>query len=99
MFVIIGAAVVVFSVFGGFLMEGGHLAVLLQPIELMIIGGAAGGSLLISSPPALLKAIVKQVIGVFKGHDISKAQYTELLLLLFELTKTAKTNLLGLEAH
>ncbi|MEO7161860.1 MAG: motility-associated protein, partial [Bdellovibrionia bacterium] len=54
--VIIGVITVIAAVFGGFLIEGGHLAVLLQPVEFLIILGAAGGSLMISSPPSLLKA-------------------------------------------
>ena len=42
MLVIVGYIVVVGSVFGGFVMSGGHLAVLFQPLELLMIGGAAG---------------------------------------------------------
>ena len=41
MLVIIGYVVVVASVFGGFVMNGGHLAALWQPLELLMIGGAA----------------------------------------------------------
>jgi chemotaxis protein MotA len=44
MLVVIGFIVVAFSVFGGFVMAGGHLASLLQPIELLMIGGAAAGA-------------------------------------------------------
>ncbi len=81
-------------------MEGGHLAVLLQPIELLIIGGAAGGSLLISSPVSLIKDIVSQVLGVVtKKEGVSTAEYIELLLLLFSLLKLAKANPLAIEAH
>ena len=100
MLAIVGALVVIGTVFGGYLMEGGHLAVLIQPIELMIIGGAAAGSLLISSPISLLKAIVAQVIGVVTKKDgTSTAEYIELLLLLFSLLKLAKSNPLAIEAH
>jgi len=99
MLTIVGIIIVFASVFGGYLMEGGHMEVLLQPIELLIIGGAAGGSLLISSPISLLKMIGKQIGGTFKGHTIGKEQFIELLMLLFELTKTAKANPLSLEPH
>ena len=37
MFAIIGIVVVFVSVIGGFLMEKGHLEVLVQPAELLII--------------------------------------------------------------
>src|SRR5580704_1788768 len=99
MLAIVGFVVVIVCVFGGYLAEGGHLPILIQPIELMIIGGAAGGSLLISATGPLLKMIGYQSGRVFKGVETSKAEYTEVLLLLFELVKTAKQNLLGLEAH
>lgn len=99
MLAIIGALIVTASVVGGYLLEGGHMEVLFQPIELLIIGGAAAGSLIISSPPSLLKAIAHQVIGVLKSHSPSKQDYMELLGLLFELTKTAKANPLSIEAH
>jgi chemotaxis protein MotA len=66
----------------------------------MIIGGAAAGSLLISSPIPLLKAIVGQVIGALtKQGGASSSEYTDLLLLLYGLFKTAKANPLSLEPH
>ena len=96
---LIGAVIVVICVFGGYLMEGGHIEVLIQPIELLIIGGAGAGSLLIAAPMPLIKAMVSQTLGVLKINPISKAQYLELLMLLYEVTKTAKANPLSLEAH
>jgi len=99
MLVIIGALVVTISVVGGFMLEGGHLEVLLQPVELLIIGGAAGGSLLISSSPALMKNILHGCLGVLKSSGPNKEAYMELLGLLFEITKTAKANPLSIEAH
>ena len=53
MLVIVGILVVIGSVLGGYLMEGGALGVLIQPVELIIIGGAAVGSLLISTSPVV----------------------------------------------
>jgi chemotaxis protein MotA len=96
---IVGIIVVVACVFGGFMAEGGNIEVLIQPIELLILGGAAVGALLISSPISLIKAIMGQVLAVFKGHTPGKESYLELLNLLFELTKTAKANPLSIEAH
>jgi chemotaxis protein MotA len=97
---IIGAIIVISSVFGGYLMEGGHLAVLLQPVEFLIIGGAAGGSLLISAPVSLIKDIISQAIGtITKKETIPASEYMDLLLLLFSLLKLAKANPLAIEAH
>ena len=44
MLAIVGFLIVIGSVIGGFLMEGGKLLVLFQPAEFVIIGGAATGS-------------------------------------------------------
>jgi chemotaxis protein MotA len=48
MFVIIGIVVVIGAIMGGYLMEHGNVKVLVQPAELLIIGGAAIGTLLVS---------------------------------------------------
>lgn len=96
---LVGIFVVIGCVVGGFMLEGGHIDVLIQPIEVLILGGAAVGSLLISSPISLIKAIVGHLVGVFKHSGPGKADYLELLNLLFELTKTAKANPLSIEAH
>ena len=45
MFVIIGYIIVVGAVVGGFVASGGHVAVLLQPFEILIIFGAALGKI------------------------------------------------------
>ena len=50
MLLIIGILVVIGSVCGGYLMAGGHMMLLMQPSEFVIIGGAALGSLSISTP-------------------------------------------------
>lgn len=99
MLAIVGALIVIASVIGGFLLEGGQMAVLIQPIELLIIGGAAAGSLLIAASPALLKKIGAISAHAIKGANVSKAGYIELLSLLFELLKLAKSNPLGVEPH
>lgn len=99
MLVIVGSLMVLGAVVGGYLMEGGRLEVLIQPIELLIIGGAALGGLITSSPIPLIKQIIGQILGILKGKDPTKEDYTQLLLLLFELIKTAKGNPLSLEPH
>ena len=61
---IIGLVVVIGAVLGGFAMSGGPFPVLLQPNELLVIGGAALGTLIISSPGK----IMKRVTGAFKNY-------------------------------
>lgn len=96
---IVGMIVVLVTVFGGFLLEGGHILVLWQPIELLIIGGAALGSLLVSTPMNVIKTLISQILAVFKGKTHTKQEYIDLLCLLFDLTKTAKANPLSIEGH
>jgi chemotaxis protein MotA len=67
MFVIIGLVVVISAIVGGYLMEKGNIRVLLQPAELLIIGGAAIGTVLIANPSHILKKIVSGFVGVFGG--------------------------------
>jgi len=58
MFAIIGIVVVFGAVVGGYLMEHGNLKVLLQPAELIIIGGAGAGTVRIANRLHILKQIV-----------------------------------------
>jgi len=99
MFVIIGIVVVIGAIVGGYLMEHGNLKVLLQPAELVIIGGAAAGTVLIANPLHILKQIMGGVIGAFGGSKYSKATYLETLKMMFELfSRARKEGLMALEA-
>ena len=98
MLVIIGYLVVMGSVFGGFALEGGHLAALLQPIELLMIGGAASGAFFVGNNGKAIKATLKALPGVLKGSKYSKAMYMELMTLQFEiLSKVRKEGLMSIE--
>ena len=70
MFAIIGILIVILAVAGGYLMEKGHLLVLMQPAELLIIGGAAIGTMLIANPVRILKAIVAGMGAIFGKPQI-----------------------------
>jgi len=100
MFVIIGAAIVLAGVLGGFIIEGGPVAVLIQPVELFIIGGAAIGSLLVSTPLPVLTRVMKNVVKVMGGDPFTKTQYLNLLRTQFELFNMAKRDgLISIESH
>lgn len=99
MLVIVGYLIVSASVFGGFAMAGGHLAALLQPIELLMIGGAAAGAFLVGNTGKVIKATLKALPTVFKGSKYTKALYIDLISLLFELlAKVRKEGLMSIEA-
>ena len=99
MLVIIGYVVVMFSVFGGFAMAGGHLAALFQPLELLMIGGGAGGAFLVGNNGKAIKATLKDLPSILKGSKYTKASYMELMALLYELLgKVRKEGLMSIEA-
>lgn len=99
MLLIVGALIVLGAVIGGFLAEGGALGVLLQPFELLIIGGAALGQLIISTPMPVIKAMVAQVKGFFSAGN-TKADYLELLGLQYQLYKLVQqSGVMSLESH
>ena len=78
MFSIIGIVLVFVAVLAGFLMEKGPLLVLMQPSELVIIGGAAIGTMLAANPMHVLKKIMSGLIGV-GGSKYSRQRYLECL--------------------
>jgi chemotaxis protein MotA len=92
MFAIIGFVVVLGAVAGGYLMEHGKLAVLVQPAELVIIGGAALGTLLIANPISTLMKIIHGLMGVFKGSKYNKTFYVTTLKMLNDLFLFARKN-------
>ena len=92
MFAIIGFVVVLGAVAGGYLMEHGKLGVLMQPAELVIIGGAALGTLLIANPLPIVIKIFTGLIGVLKGSPYSKAFYLDTLRMLNALFMHARKN-------
>jgi chemotaxis protein MotA len=82
----IGGIVVVFvCVIAGFLMEKGQIAVLLQPAELLIIGGAAIGTVLTANPIRILKKIVIGLVSIVKGAPFPRARYLDTLKMMFDL--------------
>src|SRR6202041_4115206 len=98
MFVIIGIVVVFGCVVAGYLMEHGNLKVLVQPAELVIIGGAALGTLLIANPLHILKAIIGGVAGAFGGSKFGKNKYLETMKMMYELfSRARKEGLMALE--
>jgi chemotaxis protein MotA len=95
---VIGILVVIGAIVGGYLMEHGHLRVLMQPAELLIIGGAAIGTLLIGNPLRVLVRIGRSLSGIIAGSKFNQARYVNTLKMMFELlNKARKDGLVALE--
>jgi chemotaxis protein MotA len=97
-FVLVGYAVILGAVFGGFAMAGGHLGSLLQPVELLMIFGSAAGAFLVANPSKVIKSTLKALPSLFRGSRYSKSLYMETLALLFEiLAQVRKEGLMSIE--
>lgn len=98
---LLGIAVVVVMVFGGYLAAGGKLGIIIKalPFEMMMIGGAAVGAFMIANDKATIKHTIKDLGSVFKGVKWKKQDYQDLLCLLFALIRVARKDMVAVEAH
>jgi chemotaxis protein MotA len=99
MTVIVGYVVILGAVIGGFILAGGHVASLIQPTELIMIGGAAVGAFVVANSGKVIKGTMKALPTVLKGSKFTKALYLELLSLLYDiLAKVRKEGLMSIES-
>src|SRR5688500_1378980 len=98
---IVGICIVFVMVFGGYVMAGGHLDIILHalPFELMMIFGAATGAFVISNDKHGITHTLKDVGKVFKGPHWKPQDFQELLCLMFQLIKIARSNPVELDQH
>lgn len=98
---IIGIVTIFGMVFGGYLLAGGKMAIILKtlPFEMIMIGGAAVGAFLISNDLSAVKHTAKDIGKVFKGPKWKPQDYSDLLCLLFELIRIARQNPVEVEQH
>lgn len=97
-----GIGVLFACVFGGFLMSGGSLGVIMEalPHELLTIFGAALAALFIGGSIDSLKKIAGEMGKIVSGPKWKHSDYNDLLCLLFLVTKTMKTKgMIALEQH
>ncbi len=98
---IIGIVVIFGMVFGGYILAGGKMGIILKslPFEMMMIGGAAVGAFLISNDMSIVKHTAKDIGKVFKGPKWKHDDYRDLLCLLFELVRLARSSPVAVEEH
>ncbi len=98
---IIGIVIIFVMVFGGYLLAGGKMAIILYslPFEMMIILGAAVGAFLIANDMPTVKHTVKDMGKVFKGAKWKQQDYQDLLCLLFSLIRISRDSPVELETH
>ena len=97
---IVGIIVIFASVIGGYMAMGGHLEVLIQPFEAVIILGAAMGAYVIGNTGPVLKQSIGVFGTLFRGPRYNKESYVELLGLQYSLFRLVQSRgLLALEPH
>ena len=98
---IIGIVIVFVTVFGGYLLAGGKFKIIIAalPFEMIMICGAAIGAFTIANDGSTIKATLKDIGKVFKGPRWKSDDYRDLLCLLYELIRIARTNPVELESH
>jgi len=95
---IIGIIVVFASVLGGYVLSHGKIGALIQPFEVMIIGGAALGAFLQANPGSTFMHVFKKSLKMF-GSRFTHAYYLEILKLLYEiLNKSRREGMMAIEA-
>ncbi len=100
MLILLGFVIVFASTIGGFIIAGGHPLVLLHLSEFVVIFGIAIGVVIIASPTSVLKHVVHKMKEAMSGKVASKAEYVELLKLLYEIFMIGRRNgLIALEEH
>jgi chemotaxis protein MotA len=101
-FVLIGYVVILACVFGGFIFAGGNIMVIVKAaaVETLIIGGGALGAFIAGNTMKNIKGSISGALGLLKGPKFGKADYVELLKLLYELLmKIRKEGLMAVESH
>ncbi len=102
MFVIIGLICVFVLIFGGYVVAGGKIEIILHamPHELPMLLGGAFGAYMIANKPKVLKSTFGQIGKAFKGPKWKSQDYKDLLCLLFLLCKLMKSKgLIAVEQH
>lgn len=101
MFGLIGIALTFSMVFGGYILAGGKLGVILHslPYEMMMIGGAAIGSFLLSNETSVLKQTAAGLGRALKGPKWHEQDHQDVLSLLFQLLRMARSAPVELEEH
>jgi chemotaxis protein MotA len=98
---IVGILITVICVFGGYLLAGGKMGIIMYslPYEMMMIGGAAIGAFACGNDMHTIKHTFKDIGAVFKGGKWKKSDYTDLLCLMHELIRILRESPVEIETH
>ncbi len=89
--ILIGLVVTLGCVLGGFMAMGGHVQVLIQPWEAVIIGGAAFGTFLVANNMSTVKDTGRACVEAFKQAVPKERDYLEVLGVLHSLMRELRS--------
>ena len=100
MFVVLGYMIALGCIFGGYMLHGGNMKVVMValPAEMMVIVGGALGAFVVNNQTKVIKATLKAIPNAIRNSTHTKASYLELMALLFDiLQKCRKGGLMAIE--
>jgi chemotaxis protein MotA len=98
--ILIGLVVTLGCVLGGFMAMGGHLRVLIQPYEAIVICGAALGTFIVANSMKTVKDTGKGIVEALKGSVPKEQDYLETLGVLHSLMRELRSKSRSeVEAH
>jgi chemotaxis protein MotA len=99
---ILGLVFLLACVFGGYIVAGGHFAIILHalPHEMLVIGGAALGTFVMANSVSDIRHTLAGFGKILKGARYRRSDYVEMLSLLYWFVRLAQTKgAMALEAH
>jgi chemotaxis protein MotA len=89
---VIGIVVALGCMIGGYVANGGHIGVIWQPYEMIIILGSALGTFIVANPFSTIKDTGRALLEGIKGATPKGRDYLDLLGLLYTLMRELRGN-------
>lgn len=98
--ILVGLVITLGCVIGGFMAMGGHVEVLMQPWEVVIICGAALGTFVVANPMKTVKDTGKAIMEALRFSVPKEQEYLETLGVLHSIMRELRTKSRNeVEAH
>ena len=91
MTIALGLLVTMGCMLGDFVFMGGHISVIWQPAEYVIICGAAIGTFIVANPVKVIKDSGKGLVEALKNAEPKEVEYLAVLGVLYSLMKELKS--------
>jgi chemotaxis protein MotA len=89
--IILGLVITLGCLLGGFMAMGGHVSVIWQPWEYVIICGSALGTFVVANPVKTIKDSGKGILEAFKNAAPKRSDYLDVLAVLYSLMRELRT--------